>query len=142
MPTTTLNISIEPIKEDGYHPFITAKINSTYIRLLLDTGASRTTLDYATISNLQNDLKIIENEILATGLGSTEVVNYTTVIDKLQLGALIIPNFNCALIDLTQVNNSYQLMGLPPIAGVLGSDILVNYKAIINYQSKQLVLEW
>ena len=46
------------------------------------------------------------------------------------------------LLDLTHVNVSYEKLDLPAIDGVLGSDLMMEYKAVIDYQKKELTLRW
>ncbi|MEO6302167.1 MAG: hypothetical protein ABIP51_03235 [Bacteroidia bacterium] len=66
----------------------------------------------------------------------------TTILKKLKLGDLEIINYKTVLLDLSHVNQSYQLIGLNPIDGVLGSDILFQYNAVINYEKKLLTLKY
>jgi hypothetical protein len=62
------------------------------------------------------------------------------IVDRFSIGKLQIDQFDVILLDLQHVNESYASMGLPPIDGVLGNDILVNYKSVINLSKKTLTL--
>ena len=130
-----------PLQEDSYHVFLDAKVNDKKIRLLLDTGASRTVLDKNYIMALDGDLNIEMNPEMATGLGSSQVENYMCELDSLELGDLRIENWQIGLLDLSHVNQSYANVGINGIEGVLGSDILIYYNAVINYKKKSLVLD-
>jgi hypothetical protein len=38
-----------------------------------------------------------------------------------------------AVLSISHVNTTYQLLNIPKIDGVLGSDFLMKYKAVIDY---------
>ena len=46
------------------------------------------------------------------------------------------------MLDLSHVNQSYEQIGLKPIDGVLGSDVLLKYNAVIDYEKKILKLKF
>jgi hypothetical protein len=50
-------------------------------------------------------------------------------------------NYLVAVIDLTHVNQTYEGVGKKPIFGIVGSDILMDRKAIIDYSKKILILK-
>jgi hypothetical protein len=131
---------IIPIRDDGYHVFLEVKINGQKVFMLLDTGASRTVFDMETIKKIHSGIKLEENEDRATGLGTNTVENFIAVIDKLQIGTIEINDYETGVLDLTHVNDSYHKIDIPAIAGVLGSDVLMNYNAVINYSKKTLIL--
>ncbi|MDG1476457.1 MAG: hypothetical protein P8Q14_04880 [Vicingaceae bacterium] len=62
------------------------------------------------------------------------------VLEEVKLGTIIIEDYNAAVLDLTHVNHSYESLELDPIDGVLGSDILADYKAVIDYDKSRLIL--
>ena len=64
----------------------------------------------------------------------------TVTLKTFRIGDLIIENFPVVLLDLQHVNGSYQTLGHSEIEGVIGNDILVKYKAIINYEKLTLTL--
>ncbi|OQA10334.1 MAG: hypothetical protein BWY67_01178 [Bacteroidetes bacterium ADurb.Bin397] len=45
------------------------------------------------------------------------------------------------LLDLSHVNQSYEILKLKPVDGVIGGDLLKRYEAIIDYSKKTLVLK-
>jgi uncharacterized 2Fe-2S/4Fe-4S cluster protein (DUF4445 family) len=47
-----------------------------------------------------------------------------------------------AVLDLAHVNQAYELLQLPPIDGVMGSDILMQYLATINLKKMELSLHY
>jgi len=52
----------------------------------------------------------------------------------------MITDYNAAVLDLAHVNKSYERLEIEAIDGVLGGDILNDYKAVIDYDKKELVL--
>ena len=63
-----------------------------------------------------------------------------TEIKKLQIGDLILKDYQTVLLDLSHVNQSYLQAGLKAIDGIIGNDILMKHKAVIDYHKKELKL--
>ena len=137
---TYIPIEIINIEEDGSHLLMKSKINGKNARLLIDTGASRTVFDIEKIKNFVNEQTFLQNDKLSTGLGTDSMPTSVVVLKSLKIGDLLISNFQAVLLDLQHVNNTYGKLGHTAIDGVLGNDILVKYKAIINYKKQSLTL--
>lgn len=137
-------ISLEPINIDseGIHLLLNVYIFDQLVKLVLDTGASRTVFDLETIQSLQNqgDLKSVEN--LSAGLGTTTMQSFTYQLPELRIGdEFIIKEYTTAVLDLSSIKSTYAQLNMPPVVGVLGGDVLVNYNAIINYRNLTLNLQ-
>ncbi|MCX6353197.1 MAG: retropepsin-like aspartic protease [Bacteroidetes bacterium] len=128
-----------PISDDGYHIFVEMEVNEHTVNMLLDTGASRTVFDSSKLKKIIKELALEVNEDRATGLGSDDVENFITEVKQIKIGKLTITDFQIGVLDLSHVNKSYKRMDIRPITGVLGSDILVKYGAIINFAEESLV---
>lgn len=137
---TTLPIEIFPIEDDGYHLKVELVINGKPANLILDTGASRTVFDETRITEFVAEEDVENNDRLSTGLGTNTMESKQVVIEEVQLGSVIIKDYNAAVLDLAHVNQSYDKLEIAPIDGVLGSDILYDYKAVIDYEKRVLVL--
>lgn len=129
------------IEGDGTHILINVKINGKKANMIVDTGASRTVFDINRISIFTKKKKFGKNQQLSTGLGTNTMQSHNTILKKFQIGKLKIENFEAILLDLKHVNESYEKIGLGAIDGVLGGEILTNYKAVIDYGKKQLKLK-
>lgn len=139
-------ISIIPFKvlkidADGFHLMIKLKINGKPANLIIDTGASKTVFDIKRIEKFVGAKKFDTHDKLSSGLGTNTMQSQLTKLDKINIGKIEIKNYDTILLDLSHVNNSYEQAGLKPIEGVLGSDILLKYKAVIDYEKKEMKLK-
>lgn len=123
----------------GYHLGLDVNLNGKNAFLLLDTGASRTVFDKNQIE-LYNSSEIELLDEKSTGLGTSSMDIHTTKISNLEIGTKKIENITLALIDLSHVNETYEKLGFRKIQGVLGSDLLYKYQAVINYRNLELTL--
>lgn len=125
---------------EGYHLLIKVKIVAKTANMLIDTGASATVFDKARIEKIVANSKFKKHHKSASGIGTDKMEIHNTVLKKMQIGDLLLTNFKVGVIDLVHVNNSYKQIGLKPIDGVIGSDILKKYNAIIDYKKECLIL--
>ncbi len=130
------------INGEGFHLTMKLFINGKPANIIIDTGASKTVFDKSRISKFITNKIFDENEKLSTGLGTNTMKSHMTKIKKLKIGTIEILNYETVLLDLSHVNESYKQVGLKPIEGVLGSDILVEYNAVIDYEKKILKLKF
>lgn len=128
-------LEIIAIEDDGFHLMTEVSLNGHAARVLLDTGASRTAFDKSRIGHffLEEEPEFMDNEKPSTGLGSGDMQSMAVYIGEMAIGELKIRNYPAVVLDMGHVNNSYQSLGFKPIDGVLGSDILMKYGAVIDY---------
>ena len=139
---TTIPIEIFSIEDDGYHLKVIITINGKLANMILDTGASRTVFDETRIANFLAIENIEEQDRLSTGLGTNTMESKKVIIENLEIGEIIISNYQSVILNLNHVNQSYEKLDLEPVDGVLGGDILNDYKAVISYENKELVLSF
>jgi hypothetical protein len=139
---TVVPFKILSLDADGFHLMIKVKINGKPANLIIDTGASKTVLDTSRVSKYvkESDFKI--HDKLSSGLGTNTMKSQTTSLKKIKIGELEILNYTTVLLDLSHVNGSYEQIGLKPIEGVLGSDILLQYNAVIDYEKRVVKLKF
>ena len=137
---TQLKLKILNVDNQGYHIFVKAKMNGKSANLLLDTGASKTVFDANRIGKFAEQSSMKVNDHKSTGLGTNSMQSHTIVIKKLSLGELQIKNYELFLLDLSHVNETYEKLNYKALDGVIGGDILMQYKAQINYKNKTLKL--
>lgn len=126
---------------DGFHPLLEIVVFGKPFKVVLDTGASRTAFDHELLLQADEAAPIIASERMSTGLGTNSMQSATAVIPNIWIGELLIPEIEVAVLDLSTINIAYRELGHPEVLGVIGSDILVKYKAVINYGKKVLVLK-
>ncbi len=128
------------IDKKGCHVAVSGKINGKKAHLIIDTGASQTVFDKKRIEHFLGHKKFEKSESLSTGLGTNSMESHLVKVPGLVLGDFEIKDEKMILLDLSHVNESYKLMQLKPVDGVIGGDILKKYKAVIDYGKKVLIL--
>ena len=129
------------IEGDGYHLMIEAKVNGKAVRMLVDTGASKTVFDKTRLQSLVEegaDEHYEDLEQLSTGLGTNSMQGQVAELDSFKFGEVEIKDFPVVVLDMDHVNQSYEMLGDRGIDGVLGSDILKKYDAVIYFKKKIL----
>ncbi len=124
--------------DSSYHLFVRGEIDGKPCDLLIDTGASQTVFDKASVHTVK--LKGKKPEIQSSGIHAGELNTDIGKVKKFKLGELKCKNWQVVTIDLSHVNELYQKFSDKKVSGLLGSDFLLQYKALIDYKRKELVL--
>ncbi len=135
IPTQILDI-----EGDGFHIMIQGRINGKEANFLVDTGASRSVFDPKNIANFIDNPQFEKKEGITAGVGGNELESATFDIETLNLGDLEILHYNAVALDLENIYESYEKVHLPKIDGIIGGDLLVKHKAVINYRQKKIRL--
>lgn len=133
-------LSLIKIEDGGYHLMINVTINDKNAKMIVDTGASKTVFDFNSIKSYINKEKLIDNEVLSTGLGSNSLSSKFVNIKNLKLGDIEINRYKAVIIDMANVIETYTKLGLEPFVGILGCDILLKLNANIDFKTKELKL--
>ena len=133
-------INIISIEGDGFHLIAEGMINNKPARFVVDTGASRTVFDKDRILNYIDNPEFNEKEGISAGIGGTDLSSFIFNIEELSFGDLKINDYQAVAMDLSNVNNSYAMLKIPPVDGVLGGDLMKKYQAVINYKLKKMRL--
>jgi predicted aspartyl protease len=136
---TLVPLEIIDLQEEGYHPLVHITVFGKPFILVLDTGASKTAFDQSMVK--AEGREFILSDRLSTGLGTNSMSSSTAIIHDLYIGSLLIEEFEVAVLDLGAINIAYSQLGHPEVLGVLGGELLMKYKAVIDYGKKQLVLK-
>ena len=129
------------IEGDGYHLMIEAMVNNMPVRLLVDTGASKTVFDKTRLQSLVEegaDEHYEDLEQLSTGLGTNSMQGQVAELESFKFGDVEIADYPVVVLDMDHVNQSYEMLDDRGIDGVLGSDILKKYDAVIYFKKKIL----
>ena len=120
------------------HFEIKAKINGVKGNFILDTGASKSCVGTEDIEffNLMSE----ESEHKASGAGPSEIDTLVSSKNEINLGKFKIKKLSLILIDLSHINKALEKQEANPVKGIIGADILIKGKAIIDYNKKYLYL--
>jgi hypothetical protein len=129
----TVPLQIIDLHDDGFHPLVDVTIYGRVFTLVLDTGASKTAFDHAMLLQAGDNSSIKSSDRLSTGLGTNNMASSTALISDMCIGELQVPEFEVAVLDLSSINIAYRQLNHPEVLGVLGGDILMKYKAVIDY---------
>jgi hypothetical protein len=103
---------------------------------VVDTGASKTVLDV----NLSGYYEISESDNLddyqSAGINQGMMETRVGKMFAIDFNGLVVDGLKVALIDLGHVNEIYGKFSAFRVGGLLGSDVLMKYKCLIDYQRK------
>ena len=140
--TTIIPFKVLDIAGEGFHLLIKILINKKVAKVIIDTGASKTVFDKKRIKKFVEKKTVEKHDSLSTGLGTNTMTSELVSVKKIKIGELEIVNYKTILLDLSHVNHSYVQIKLKPVDGVLGSDLLLKYSAVIDYDKKILKLKF
>jgi len=138
--TIHIPLQIINLEDDGFHPLVEVVVFGRPFLVVLDTGASKTVFDKTVLLETNAAAVLLETDKLSTGLGTSTMASFKLTLHDLHIGALHVPEFEVAVLDLSTINMAYQKLGKPLVLGVLGGDILVKYSAVIDYGKCLLTL--
>ncbi|MCR8559756.1 aspartyl protease family protein [Mucilaginibacter sp. BJC16-A38] len=136
----TVPLQIIDLHEDGFHPLVKIKVFGKKFIVVLDTGASKTAFDQTMLLQASENAVLTTSERLSTGLGTNSMESSTAAITDMRIGKLLIDEFEVAVLDLSTINIAYRQLGHPEVLGVLGGDLLMKYKAVIDYGKSRMLL--
>lgn len=128
-----------PVEDDGFHIQINGQAGNHTLRLVVDSGASRTVFDNNRIGGISNSPLKLAPEIQAHGLGQ-EIQSFLLHINCFKIADQTIDNYTSILMDLNPLNQLFRTIHAPEIHGIIGGDLLVALKAIINYKKTTIKL--
>lgn len=110
-------------------PLIKVKVNGVYAKLLVDTGASMSLIDFNAADEYDFEpYRLINMEV--NGIGGTKQLYHTKGIETHYKNMPMYIRFKSS--DLKNINLK---LG---IVGILGSDYLIQHKMVIDYKNKVL----
>lgn len=131
-------IRLLDIEGEGFHVMVKGKINGMEANFLIDTGASRSVFDPNVISRFIDKPEFTKKPGLTAGVGSSDLESSTFIIGTLSFGDIEIHNYEAVALDLENIHESYQKLGLPSIDGIIGGDLLYKLKATLNYRLRKI----
>lgn len=121
------------------HLQIKATINGVKGSFILDTGASNSCVGFETIELFE--LVAGKSKTQASGAGATGMFTQLAKNNKVQLGSWKHKDFPLVIFDLSHVNEALTQYKVKRVHGIIGADILLQGKAIIDYYNHCLYLK-
>jgi hypothetical protein len=87
------------------------------------------------------EMGIDDNGVLSLAANGSSIDFQFGIIDGLKLGDFEFEPFPVGTMDLTNVAKLYDKMNKKNVWGLLGSDMLLKYKAVIDYDNEMLILK-
>ena len=120
------------------HLLIKATINGIKGNFILDTGASNSCVGFESIERFQ--LQASKSKTKAAGAGATGMFTQIAKDNTLQLGRWKSTEFHLVIFDLSHVNEALTQHKAKPVQGIIGADVLLEGKGIIDYYNHCLYL--
>jgi predicted aspartyl protease len=121
------------------HLLIKASINGVKGNFILDTGASNSCVGFESVELFLLTAK--KSKTRAAGAGATGMFTQIAKNNTLQIGRWKETEFSLVVFDLSHVNEALQQYKAKSVHGIIGADILLQGKAIIDYYNHCLYLK-
>ena len=121
------------------HLLLKASVNGVKGNFILDTGASNSCVGFESVTLFQ--LHATKSKTKASGAGATGMLTQIAIGNKLQLGRWKINELDVVIFDLSHVNKALIDHKTKPVDGIIGADILLKAKGIIDYYNHCLYLK-
>lgn len=135
-----ITLQIIELEEQNFHISIQCRFyDGTAGTWIIDTGASKSVFDKSSIDFYSEAGE--EEEIHSAGISDQPLKSSIAVLKPLQFGHFKVVEMKVALLDLSHINDLYKKASNIEICGLIGSDFLLRYKAVIDYKKKLLILK-
>ena len=121
------------------HLLIKGKVNGVRGNFILDPGASHSCVGFERIEHFNLDAQFSETK--AAGAGANGIETQLAKNNELQLGRWKNNKFHLIVFDMNHVNEALIHYKTKPVDGIIGADILLKGKAIIDYNNHFLYLK-
>ncbi|MDR7369573.1 retropepsin-like aspartic protease [Flavobacterium aquidurense] len=121
------------------HLLIKGRINGILGNFILDTGASNSCVGFESIDRFE--LLAKKSKTKASGAGGTGMKTQISAHNLLQIGSWKNSDFSLVIFDLSHVNEALEAYKSKPVDGIIGADVLLEGKAIIDYYNNYLYLQ-
>jgi clan AA aspartic protease (TIGR02281 family) len=120
------------------HAELDGRVNGEVLRLIVDTGASRTVIDKSAAQRL--GLALADSQAVAGGVGTADHAIQFAEIDTFEIAGIALGARRVPILDLEHVSRSLIAHGGRAIDGAIGADILTELHAVIDARSHLLYL--
>jgi predicted aspartyl protease len=124
---------------DGYNLYVAGAINDRPARLMVDTGSFATLLHRSFVKQLRIPMEETPFQSAAVNLKQRGIS--LAHIRKLSVGSVDLTGKDVGVVDLEGLIYGRLLQGSPPVAGLLGAEILNRHHGIIDFGTRTLYLK-
>ena len=121
------------------HLLIRGRINGVKGDFILDTGASNSCVGFEGV--ILFSLTSAKSKVKAAGAGAVGMLTENALGNVVKLGTWQWNNFNLVVFDMSHVNEALKQHKAKPVHGIIGADVLLYGKAIIDYSNHVLYLK-
>lgn len=124
---------------DGFNLYVDGAVNGQKAKLMVDTGAFTTLLHSRFVRRMQIPLR--ETPFSSSGVNLKQRGVQMATISRLSIGSMEFQGKDVGVINLEGLIHGGLLDANPPVAGLLGSEILRRHHGIIDFGTKSLYLK-
>ena len=124
---------------DGFNLYVDGSVNGQKAKLMVDTGAFATLLHSRFVRRMQIPMR--ETPFSSSGVNLKQRGVQMATISRFSIGSMDLQRNDVGVINLEGLIHGGLLDASPPVAGLLGSEILRRNHAIIDFGTKNLYLK-
>ncbi len=124
---------------DGFNLYVDGSVNGQKARLMVDTGAFATLLHSRFVRRMQIPMR--ETPFSSSGVNLKQRGVQVATISRFWIGSMDLERNDVGVINLEGLIHGGLLDASPPVAGLLGSEILRRHHGIIDFGTKNLYLK-
>jgi predicted aspartyl protease len=123
---------------DGFNLYVNASINGKAAKLMVDTGAFATLLHRSFVKQMR--IPVQETPFSSAAVNLRQRGVQMAKIRRISVGSTVISGKEVGVINLEGLIHDRLLRGNPPVAGLLGAEILNRNHGIIDFGTRTLYL--
>jgi predicted aspartyl protease len=126
-------------ESEGFNLYVDGSVNGTKARLMVDTGAFATLLHSRFVLRMKIPMRQTKFKSVGVNLAQSRV--RLANITRFSVGSMDMQSHSVGVINLERLIHGGLLDASPPVAGLLGSEMLQRYHAIIDFGTNSLYLK-
>ena len=123
----------------GYNLYVDGSVNGRKAKLMVDTGAFATLLHQGFVRSMKIPLR--DTPYSSAGVNLKQRGVQLATISRMSVGSVHMRGKEVGVINLEGLIRNGLLQASPPVAGLLGSEILHRHNGIIDFGTKTLYLK-
>jgi predicted aspartyl protease len=124
---------------EGFNLYVDGSVNGQKAKLMVDTGAFATLLHSRFVRRMQIPMR--ETPFSSSGVNLKQRGVQVATISRFSVGSMNLERKDVGVINLEGLIHGGLLNASPPVAGLLGSEILRIHHGIIDFGTKSLYLK-